>query len=263
MSRLLHAQLRFARARTRALRPARWLFAGSALWLALVNGCIDGIVIDEQRGAATVSDAEVTREEDADLPEPDPEPMPDPPTDAGQPPPPPLDAGMEPAPKPDAGHDAGRDSGPPPVQDAGGKPDAGCTSARCDAGAPTPPGPCASCGGVMVLVQPVGFDAVCENGAESVCWTNPYGECTVQCPKTDSCTKDNLTSCGAGRFCYFPKSDCGTSSAGFCASVPVAKDCANISAPVCGCDGAVYQSTCFAAAAGSAVHSGLPMDNCK
>jgi hypothetical protein len=85
----------------------------------------------------------------------------------------------------------------------------------------------------------------------------------MQCPKTGSCTKDDLGACGPDRFCYFPRSDCGTSSAGFCANMPAAKDCANVNVPVCGCDGTIYQNTCVAAAQGTAVYMGLPMEHCR
>jgi hypothetical protein len=114
---------------------------------------------------------------------------------------------------------------------------------------------------VAVLVQPAGSDAVCDNGSPTVCWSNPVGECTMQCPNTGSCSKDDPGACGPGRYCYFAKSDCGASSAGFCATAP--KECASLSVPVCGCDGKVHTNTCVAAMAGTAVYTGLATDHCN
>ena len=173
-----------------------------SLWTALLlaslaSGCIDGIVVAEQHNAASVPDA---MPEDEDAAGPDAETAPELDASVPAPAPPVKDAGAMPKPMPDAGHDAGHDAGrdagaSPP--DAGSSQDAGCVGRACDAG--NPPGPCAACGPV-VLIRP----AECDNGAPEVCWTNPYGDCTMQCPDTGSCTRDNPASCGPGRFCYFP-----------------------------------------------------------
>jgi hypothetical protein len=225
----------------------------------LASGCIEGIVVDEQRQAATAVDAALgTDEEDGDIS--DPEPEPEPRSDASMPMPA-MDAGTQPMPRVDAGRDAGgRDAG----RDAGGRPpdagstqDAGCVGAQCDAG--TPPGPCASCGVVSVSLTPTDVE-LCDNGALQVCWTNPHSDCSIQCPTTGSCTKDDPNACGPGRYCYFPKSDCGESSAGFCATP---RECSNITVPACGCDGVTYQNPCFAAVAGTAVYQGLASEHCK
>jgi hypothetical protein len=233
---------------------------GSALCvalLALVSGCIEGIIVDELQSAATLPDAGA---DELDASESDPEPEAEagqePVSDAAKPMPPTMDAGAGPSPSEDAASDASREAGAP--VDASAGQDAACSGARCDAGAP--PGPCASCG-VSVLIRPADLAPLCDNGAPQTCWMNPDGQCTEQCPNTGSCTKDDPGACGAGRFCYFPRGDCGASSAGYCASSP--KDCATLSAPACGCDGATYTNTCFAALAGTAVRLGPPAEACR
>lgn len=251
---------------SRFARAAR--LGGSHLLGALLglcaSGCIDAILIEEQQQAATPLDAEVQVEDDsgsdverdAEAPQ-----EPTPPLDAGTPGGNPTDAGSAPTPMLDAGRDAGRDAGPPPPRDAGASQDAGCEGGPCDAG-PVVLGPCGSCE-VSTLAQPAGFtDAVCDNGAPKVCWSNPVGECTYQCPNTPTCSKDDLDSCGPGRYCHFPKSDCGASTTGFCAPAP--KECnASMPSRVCGCDGFIYTNPCLAAQAGSGWHLGTPEAFCK
>jgi hypothetical protein len=240
-------------------RVARACVQG-ALLSTLLSGCIDSLVVDMQY--FTASDAEIEIGDGAAAqPEPEPEPTDAALADAGSAAPPVMDAG-EPAPHSDAGHDAGLDAGSqPPARDAGERPDASCADGRCDAGATPQSGPCATCGGIMVLVQPAGSDPVCDNRAPTVCWTNPGADCTMQCPDTGSCTKDDPGVCGPDRYCYFPRNDCGASSAGFCASLP--KECSTVNAPVCGCDGVIHQNTCVAASLRTAVYTGLPTDHCK
>jgi hypothetical protein len=246
----------------RAAGSSRSLLFGALLGIC-ASGCIDGILIDEQRQASSALDAEAAVDEDGAASEQDGEGPQDPSpthdagapgedTDAGKPPPPPLDAGR----------DAGRDAGGTP-SDAGTSQDAGCKSGLCDAG-PVVLGPCGTCDVTTTLVQPVGFtDGVsCDNGAPKLCWSNPAGPCTVQCPNTPTCTKDDLGACGPDHYCYFPRSDCGATSAGFCAPAP--RECMpNVTSRVCGCDGVIYQNPCFAAQAGSGAYLGSPENFCN
>lgn len=231
--------------------------ASCALFGVLVGACINPIVFDERSDTVTLPDADAPMEEDAASPEPEPEDAGAPPVmDAGAPDAM-VDAGM-PTPR-DAGFDAGRDSGPPPPQDAG-KPDAGCLGGRCDAG--TPPGPCPVCGPNPVSIVSTNDAVICGNGAPEVCWFNPDGECTMQCPNTGSCSKDDPTACGPGRYCYFPNQDCGASSLGFCATIP--QTCADVTVLACGCNGTTYKNPCVAALDGGiAVHKGPAADNCR
>jgi hypothetical protein len=243
-----------------AIELRRVLYA--ALLASCASGCIEGILVEDQRGAVTLADGQAAPiEADADPGKPDPDAGVDPePLDAGASPPPALDSGAPPSPRPDAGRDAGE-----PPSDASASQDAGCAGGRCDAGGPVL-GPCASCGPVPLVGGPTvstDFVAVCGNGAPKVCWSNPDGTCAMQCPDVQGCTKDDLNACGAGRYCYFARADCGASSPGFCAPIP--GECtSNVVARVCGCDGRVYQNTCLAAKDGGvATYEGLPEENCN
>jgi hypothetical protein len=244
-----------------AIQRRRGLYA--ALVASCASGCIEGILVEDQRGAVTLADGQAPMEEDADLGEPELDAAAGPgPVDAGIPGPL-LDAGAAPPPRPDAGQAAGRDAAGAP-SDAGANQDSSCASGRCDAGGPVL-GPCAACGPVTLVGGPAvstDFVADCGNGAPKVCWSNPDGTCDMQCPNTESCSKDDPDACGAGRYCYFPYADCGANSPGFCAPAP--NECMNVVARVCGCDGRVYQNPCFAARdGGTAAYHGLPEENCK
>ncbi len=236
------------------------------LLASCASGCIEGILVEDLRGAVTLADGQAPIEEDADLGEPEADAASEPgPLDAGSTPVPPLDAGSNPLPRPDAGRDAGRDAGGSP-SDAGASQDAACEGGRCDAGGPGPVlGPCATCGPATLVGPAVSTDfaGTCGNGGPQVCWSNPDGTCSMQCPSTESCTKDDLDTCGPGRYCYFARSDCGASSPGFCAPSP--SECmANVVARVCGCDGRVYQNLCFATKdGGTAAYLGSPEEHCK
>lgn len=242
---------------------ARWTGLYVTLLASCASGCIEGILVDDVRGAITLVDGQAPMEEDAAGGEPEQDAAGQPgPLDAGSTPGPQRDAGSTPGPQSDAGPDAGRDAGAP--SDAGASQDGGCEGGRCDAGGPVL-GPCAACGPTTLIGPSVSTDfaATCGNGALQVCWSNPDGTCSMQCPNTESCTKDDLAACGPGRYCHFARSDCGASSAGFCASAP--SECmANVIARVCGCDGRVYQNTCFAAKdGGSGTYLGAPEEHCK
>lgn len=222
---------------------------GITLLSVFAGACVNELLIDPADRVVVVVDAGVDLQDAAPSPPNDaqqPEPEAGPETGPGADPEPERDAGVIQEAGPleggagDAGIDAAQDAGPP--LDAG---DAGCTGKSCDAG--TPPGPCALCD-VVVQIRPV---AVCDNGAPETCWTNPNGECSVQCPPTASCSAGDPNACAADEYCYFPRKDCGASSAGFCAKIP--KECPSLEAPVCGCDGARYDNGCFANKARTAI----------
>jgi hypothetical protein len=239
----------------------------AALGLAALaaSGCVDEVVVGSQPSPITSFDAGV----DAQTPEPDaggaldawtPEPdaaRPDaapPPPDAGTPDsgPPPSDAGAD-----DGGPivvvlfaDAGNDPGCSVLEcapDAGGKPDAGRL------------GPCFSCDPVSIQVAPDFRSGTCDGGLDEVCWLNPDDTCLVQCPPSPTCAA--TSDCAADEYCYFPRSDCGEGTRGYCAPRPQTS-CDTIGNPVCGCDGRVYENGCYALKAGVAV-AGPGHDSCE
>ncbi len=96
------------------------------LLASCASGCIEGLLVEDLRGAVTLADGQAPIEEDAGSGEPEQDAASEPePLDAGSMPMPPLDAASTPLPGPDAGRDAGRDAGVSP-SDAGASQDAGC-----------------------------------------------------------------------------------------------------------------------------------------
>ncbi len=82
----------------------------------------------------------------------------------------------------------------------------------------------------------------------AVCW----GQCGEP-PEPEGCLA--TSDCGDGEFCSF-ESGCGEGPVGACESLPTA--CAEIYAPVCGCDAVTYGNACAASAAGVSVQSEGP-----
>lgn len=78
------------------------------------------------------------------------------------------------------------------------------------------------------------------------------GECEAQ---TRACGTRGGVTCESGEYCHFEESAmCGaTDVGGECRTLPEA--CAEILAPVCGCDGQTYGNDCYANAAGVSVAS--------
>lgn len=229
----------------------------------LAAGCVNPMLVDVQErnvvsadAGEDFEDAETPAEsEDARASEPDPQP--DAASDAATS----IDAARPDDAGRDAGFDAGHDAGLP--HDAGSPPTDGgrCKEAGCDAGAPTSGGPCAGgCGDVSVSIGPDNLP-LCGNGAPQTCWwTTDPSECSVQCPRSKSCTADAPNVCGTGEYCFFPKGDCGASSAGFCATTR--EPCGSFTNPVCGCDGVTYKNGCLANKAGTGFADSLHA-NCK
>ena len=77
------------------------------------------------------------------------------------------------------------------------------------------------------------------------------GEC--EDPANGACGSRGLPQCGAGQYCAYPLSAiCGAADApGVCTDKP--EVCADIYAPVCGCDDKTYGNACEAAGAGVSV----------
>ncbi len=82
----------------------------------------------------------------------------------------------------------------------------------------------------------------------AVCW----GQCGEE-PEPEGCLA--TSDCDEGEFCSFP-SECGEGPVGECSAIP--EVCAEIYAPVCGCDAVTYGNACEAAAAGQSVQSDGP-----
>ncbi len=78
----------------------------------------------------------------------------------------------------------------------------------------------------------------------AVCW----GQCGDPQPEGCLATSD----CADGEFCSF-ESECGEGPVGECTAIP--EVCAEIYAPVCGCDAVTYGNACEAAGAGVSVQS--------
>lgn len=80
----------------------------------------------------------------------------------------------------------------------------------------------------------------------AVCW----GQCGEGEPEPEGCLASS--DCGEGEYCAF-ESECGEGPLGECTATP--DICAEIYAPVCGCDAVTYGNACAAAAAGVSVQS--------
>ncbi|MCC7542921.1 MAG: hypothetical protein IT379_42285 [Deltaproteobacteria bacterium] len=70
------------------------------------------------------------------------------------------------------------------------------------------------------------------------------GACDDAPPETVACRGG----CGAGEYCEYTPNDCGRGLEGVCLPRPDA--CADVYAPVCGCDGMTYPNACDAASVG-------------
>ncbi|MGH1345856.1 MAG: hypothetical protein ACRBN8_30105 [Nannocystales bacterium] len=79
----------------------------------------------------------------------------------------------------------------------------------------------------------------------AVCW----GQCGDE-PEPSDCLASS--DCGEGEFCEF-ESECGEGPVGACVATP--EVCAEIYAPVCGCDAVTYGNACEAASAGVSVQT--------
>ena len=130
--------------------------------------------------------------------------------------------------------------------------DAGCKLASCgDAGKPQ--GPCPGGCELSILTRPV-----CPSGDSEVCWSNPEGACTFQCPDVKRCSPTQA--CAADEYCYFEAKDCGASGGlGYC--VKEVATCSTVRAEVCGCDGQRYTNGCIANQAGTGISEVAP--RCK
>jgi hypothetical protein len=154
---------------------------------------------------------------------------------------------------PEAGpRDAGVGSDAAIVQVLPGDGDASCKLTSCgDAGKPQ--GPCPGGCELSIATRPT-----CPSGDSEVCWSNPVGSCSFQCPDVKRCSP--TMACAADEWCYFEAKDCGASGGvGYC--VKQLGSCSALEAKVCGCDGKRYANGCIANQAGTAVSEVEPL--CK
>ncbi len=134
-----------------------------------------------------------------------------------------------------------------------------CVANRCELVPATPAGECTpeECG-----PSPRVATILCDDGSTGGlvgCSRNADGVCGWEirsCPEPISCGGRRVggpVECPEGTFCsYSASAMCGFADApGVCARRPDA--CAEIYAPVCGCDGNTYSSGCHAASAGVSV----------
>lgn len=214
-----------------ALRPARCVLAGALLAALGASACVDEVVVGTQRSPISAVDGR----DDASWPE----------RDAAEP-----DA--QPPPEPDAAQPPMQDAGDSPPSDAAADDGPIVVLLQPEAGPDVPEagvlGPCFVCDGtVSIIMVDERIDEVCSGGLDPVCWENADGTCSAQCPPAETCGAS--ADCAADEYCYFPRSDCGVASRGWCAPRPQG-DCTGIGGEVCGCDGNIYENGCHALRAG-------------